>query len=52
MNLLDFCVLFGSMLGIALYGVWRTRGRHGLSAYLKGDKTIGWATIGVSVMAT
>jgi len=52
MNVLDFVVLIGSMVGIAVYGIWRTRGRRDLNAYLKGDKNIGWATIGISVMAT
>jgi SSS family transporter len=52
MNPLDFVVLIGSMVGIALYGVWRTRGHRDLNAYLKGDQNIGWVTIGISVMAT
>jgi len=52
MNLLDFVVLLGSMLGIAAYGVWRTRAQRSLSHYLKGDKTEGWVTIGISVAAT
>jgi SSS family solute:Na+ symporter len=52
MNLLDFVVLAGSMVGIAAYGVWETRGRQELSYYLKGDRRTGWAAIGLSVMAT
>jgi Na+/proline symporter len=52
MNPLDYLVLFGSMLGIAGYGIWRTRGQRGLSAYLKGSGNAGWAAIGLSVMAT
>ena len=52
MNLLDFVVLLGTLVGIAVYGVWRTRGHRDLNAYLKGDQTIGWVTIGISVMAT
>ena len=52
MNGLDLLILIGSMVGIAVYGGWRTRGRRDLSAYLKGDQTVGWATIGISVMAT
>ena len=52
MSPLDFVVLIGSMVGIAVYGIWRTRGHRDLSAYLKGDQNIGWATIGISVMAT
>src|ERR1035441_2058499 len=51
-NLLDFVVLLGSVLGIAIYGVLRTRGCHNLNTYMKGDEAIGWATIGLSVMAT
>src|SRR5580693_3945710 len=52
MNLLDFLVLAGSMVGLAAYGVWQTRGRQELSYYLKGDRRTGWAAIGLSVMAT
>ncbi len=52
MNALDYVVLFGTILGIALYGMWRTRGARDLSTYLKGDAHTGWATIGLSVMAT
>jgi SSS family solute:Na+ symporter len=52
MRALDFVVLLGTMVGIAMYGLWRTRGHHSLSTYLKGDQTTGWATIGISVMAT
>jgi len=52
MNLLDFVVLLVSVLGIAGYGVWRTRGRHNLTTYLKGGEKTGWATVGLSVMAT
>ncbi len=52
MNLLDFVVLIGSMLGIAAYGMWHTRQHRNLSHYLKGDETMGWVTIGLSVAAT
>jgi Na+/proline symporter len=51
MSALDYVVLIGSMLGIALYGIWRTRGRRDLNAYLKGGHTP-WFAIGLSVMAT
>jgi len=51
-SLLDFVVLVASVLGIAAYGVWRTRGCRNLDTYMKGDEAIGWATIGLSVMAT
>jgi Na+/proline symporter len=52
MSPLDFVVLIGSMVGIAVYGMWRTRGHRNLSAYLKGDPNVRWAAIGISVMAT
>src|SRR3984957_1942528 len=52
MSALDFVVLIGSMLAIAIYGIWRTRGRRGLNTYLKGDGKTAWFAIGLSVMAT
>jgi SSS family solute:Na+ symporter len=52
MNLLDFVVLIGSMLAIAAYGAWSTRRHQNLNHYLRGDETIGWLTIGISVAAT
>jgi Na+/proline symporter len=52
MSPLDYLVLFGTMVGIAVYGIWQTRGPRSLSTYLKGDQTTGWAVIGISVMAT
>ncbi len=52
MSLLDFLVVIVSVVVIAAYGAWQGRGRAGLSHYLKGDRRTGWATIGLSVMAT
>lgn len=52
MSALDFVVLIGSMLGIAGYGIWRTRGRRSLETYLHGDRKTPWFAIGLSVMAT
>ncbi len=52
MNTLDYVILFGSMLAIAAYAVWNTRGRRDLSGYLKGSGQATWLTIGLSVMAT
>jgi Na+/proline symporter len=52
MSLLDYVVLIGTMIGIAAVGIWRTRGRRDLSAYFRSGHTLGWATIGLSVMAT
>lgn len=52
MTTVDYVVLFGTILSIAVYGVWATRQVGGLDTYLKGDQRIGWGTIGLSVMAT
>src|SRR5262250_875841 len=51
-NVADWAVLLGTLVGIAVYGVWRTRHVRSLSTYLRGDAAIGWGTIGLSVMAT
>ncbi|PRY16523.1 SSS family transporter [Pontibacter ummariensis] len=52
MSLLDWVVLFGTLGFIVAYGVWRTRGSKDIEDYLKGDNTMKWWTIGLSIMAT
>ena len=52
MTALDWIVLLGTMVGIAAYGAWRTRHTDHLDTYLKGSRTTGWFTIGLSVAAT
>ena len=52
MNTIDYLVLVGVMVGIAAYGMWRTRARGDLHTYLKGEGNTHWLTIGLSVMAT
>ena len=52
MNLLDWIVLLGTMVGIAGYGAWHTRHTVRLDTYLKGSSSTGWFTIGLSVAAT
>jgi SSS family solute:Na+ symporter len=51
-NRLDYFVLIATILAIPLYGLWRTRGSASLRQYLRGDASIRWATIGLSVLAT
>src|SRR2546426_10318818 len=51
-NVVDWVVLLGTMVGIAAYGAWRTRHIRSLNTYLKGSQSTGWGTIGLSVMAT
>ncbi|HZN02465.1 MAG TPA: sodium:solute symporter, partial [Candidatus Polarisedimenticolia bacterium] len=52
MSPLDYAVLAGTLLAIATYGAWRTRGSRDLEGYLRADHALKWGTIGLSVMAT
>jgi SSS family solute:Na+ symporter len=52
MNTLDYLVVFLVILGIAGYGVWRTRNLRNLDSYMKGAGNTPWFLIGLSVMAT
>lgn len=52
MNLLDWIILFGTLAFIVLYGTWKTRGTQNIDGYLKGDNSLKWWMVGVSIMAT
>lgn len=52
MNNLDLLILFGTLFGIVAYGVWKTRKTQNIEDYLRGDNSLKWGTIGLSVMAT
>ena len=52
MNVADWIVLLGTLVGIAAYAAWRTRHIRSLNTYLRGSASAGWGTIGLSVMAT
>jgi SSS family solute:Na+ symporter len=51
MSYIDWIVLFGTLIAIVAYGVWKTRGTNSMDSYLRGDTTKWW-TIGLSIMAT
>lgn len=52
MNYIDWIVLFGTLISIVAYGVYKTRGSQTIQGYLKGDNSMKWWMIGVSIMAT
>lgn len=52
MNTLDWIVLLGTIAFIVLYGTWKTRSNKNIEGYLKGDNSMKWWMIGVSIMAT
>jgi Na+/proline symporter len=51
-SLLDWTVLVGTIAFIVLYGAWKTRGASTMDSYFRGDYTLRWPTIGLSIMAT
>ena len=52
MSNLDWIVLFGTLFLIVGYGVYKTTGSKNIESYLKGDNSMKWWTIGLSIMAT
>src|SRR5687768_6909399 len=52
MNYLDWLVLFGTIAFIVFYGTWKTRKTSTMEGFLKGDNSMKWWMIGVSIMAT
>lgn len=52
MNTLDWTVLLSTLAAIVGYGTWKTRKQQDLNSYLRGGQDAGWATVGLSVMAT
>ncbi|MCG9879894.1 MAG: sodium:solute symporter [Bacteroidia bacterium] len=52
MSALDWFVLLFSLVGIAAYGMYKSRGATNIESYLKGDQSIPWYMVGLSIMAT
>lgn len=52
MNAIDWIVMLGTLLGIAAYGIYKTRNVRSVKSYLLGDRQLPWWTIGLSIMAT
>lgn len=52
MTPVDWIVLFGTLIFIVAYGVWKTRGDKDIDNYLKGGNDSKWWLIGLSIMAT
>ena len=52
MSLLDWIVLTGFMVFVAVYGIWKTRGKKNIQDYLLANKTTPWYTVTLSIMAT
>lgn len=52
MHIIDWTVLIGILILIVWYGIWKTRNVNTTESFLRGEQTLPWYTIGLSVMAT
>lgn len=52
MHWIDWLVLFGTLIFITVYGIYKTRGIKNEAGYLASDKNTPWWAIGLSIMAT
>ncbi len=52
MSTIDWIVLFGTLIFIVAYGVWKSKGTNNMDSYIRGGSDSKWWTIGLSIMAT
>jgi SSS family solute:Na+ symporter len=52
MSWIDWIVLIGTMSFIVTYGLYKSRGQNSTESYFKGNNSLPWYTVGLSVMAT
>lgn len=52
MSSIDWIVLFGTLIAIVGYGVYKTYGAQDMDSYIRGKGNMNWWTIGLSIMAT
>ena len=52
MSWVDWTIMLGTLFFIVGYGAWKSYGSKNIQGFLKGDNTMRWWTIGLSVMAT
>jgi len=52
MNPLDWAVLFGWLVLLVSFGLWRSRGSNSVNQFLLAGKSMPWYAMGLSIMAT
>jgi Na+/proline symporter len=52
MRVLDWVVLCATLACVALYGLWRGRGRQNVDSYMLAGRAMPWYAVAFSVMAT
>jgi SSS family transporter len=52
MSTADWIVLGFALLAMTAYGIWRGRGSRSVESFLLADRSLGWGTVALSIMAT
>jgi solute:Na+ symporter, SSS family len=52
MSIIDWAVLISTMVAIVVYGLYKSRGQKNTESYFKGEQSLPWYAVGLSVMAT
>jgi len=52
MSRIDWILMCSFLIFVALFGIWKTRGKKDIKGYLLADRKTPWYTITLSVMAT
>jgi SSS family solute:Na+ symporter len=52
MQIVDWIILFSTLLLVVFYGYWKTRGIQSLDSYMLGNNSLPWWSVGLSIMAT
>lgn len=52
MSALDWSILIASLIFISIYGIYKSRNARNMETYLRGDNSLPWYAVALSVMAT
>jgi solute:Na+ symporter, SSS family len=52
MSSLDWTILIASLIFISIYGIYKSRNARNMETYLRGDNSLPWYAVALSVMAT
>jgi SSS family transporter len=52
MSNIDWCILLLTLFGVAVYGIYKSRGTKNIEGYLLADRKLPWYHVGFSVIAT
>jgi len=52
MNWIDWLVMLATLIGIAAFGIWKTRHINSSETHMRGSDDLNWMVIGFNIMAT